>query len=89
MKRCLLVAMIIGLVVVTGEGWAIVGADNGSVWVQSPWRDKIALTNTISFELGGSPEMYLNCIEKTFQDPTNTNKTIIDAAKECKAKNQQ
>ena len=89
MKRGLLIALIIGLAGVAGEAWAIVGADVGAVWVQSSWKDKIGLTNIISFELGGSPEMYLNCIEKTFQDPANANKTIIDTAKECKAKNQQ
>ena len=88
MKRRLLILLIMGLVGLAGEAWAIVGADTGGVWVQSSSRDKISLTNILSFELGGDPQMYLNCLDKTFQDPANTSKTIIEAAKECKAKNQ-
>lgn len=78
-----------GLVLVGGPAWAIVGADIGGVWVQATWKDKNQLVNTISLELGGSPEMYLNCLEQMFQDPANLNKTIIQAAKECRAKNPQ
>jgi len=89
MKRWVPVGLAIGLVVGAGDAWAMVGADTGGVWVQSSWKEKTELTNIISLELGGSPEMYLNCLEKTFQDPANANKTIIDAAKECKAKNRQ
>ena len=77
------------LVLVGGPAWAIVGADIGGVWVQATWKDKFELTNIISRELGGSPDMYLNCLEKMFQDPANLNKTILEAAKECKAKNPQ
>ena len=89
MRRRVLGALIVGLVVGGGQAWAIVGADVGGVWVQAPWRDKLKLTNAISLELGGSPDLYLNCLEKTFQDPANANKTIMEAAKECKAKEQQ
>ena len=82
-------ALIAVLTLWVGVAWAIVGADVGGVWVQATWNDKIQLTNIISFELGGSPEMYLNCLEKMFQDPVNSNKVIIEAAKECKAKSEQ
>ncbi len=88
MRRLVCGILIVGLALVGAQAWAIVSADIGGVWVQATWKDKITLTNTISFELGGSPEMYLNCLEKMFQDPANLNKTIIQAAKECKAKNQ-
>jgi len=40
------------------------------------WKDKVELTNIIS-------------LEKTFQDPANRNKTIIEAAQECQTKNPQ
>ena len=89
MRRIVLGVLIVGLALVGGQAWAIVGADIGGLWVQATWKDKIELTNIISFQLGGSPEMYLNCLEKMFQDPANLNKTIIEAAKECKAKNPQ
>jgi hypothetical protein len=89
MKGCVLGVLIVGLALSVGQAWAIVGADVGGVWVQSSWKDKTELTNIISFELGGSPEFYLNCLEKAFQDPANSNKTVIEAAKECKAKNKQ
>jgi hypothetical protein len=78
-----------GLLLVTGPAWAIVGADIGGVWVQATWKEKNQLVNTISLELGGSPEMYLNCLEQMFQDPANRSKTILEAAKACKAKNPQ
>ena len=89
MRWIVLGVLIVGLALVGGQAWAIVGADIGGLWVQATWKDKIELTNIISFQLGGSPEMYLNCLEKMFQDPANLNKTIIEAAKECKAKNPQ
>lgn len=89
MRRLVLGVLIVGLALVGGQAWAIVGADIGGVWVQATWKAKNDLVNIISFELGGSPEMYLNCLEKMFQDPTNLNKTIIETAKECKAKNPQ
>jgi len=82
-------ALIVGLALCGAEAWAIVTADVGGVWVQAQWKDKIQLTNIISRELGGSPEIYLNCLEKTFQDPANAGKTIMEAAKECKAAAQQ
>ena len=81
-------ALVVGLAL-TGEAWAIVGADTGGVWVQATPKDKIELTNIISFELGGNPQMYQSCLDKMFQDPANLNKTIIEVAKECKAKNPQ
>ncbi len=89
MRWRVLGALIVGLALWGGYAWAIVPADVGGVWVQAPWRDKLELTSVISRQLGGSPNMYLNCLEKTFQDPANANKTIIEAAKECKAKEQQ
>ena len=89
MRKRALGVSILALFLMAGPVWAIVGADVGGVWVQAQWKDKLALTSIISRELGGSPDMYLNCLEKTFQDPANSNKTIIDAAKECKAKSQQ
>ena len=82
-------ALVVGLALLAGEAWAIVGADIGGVWVQATTKDKIELTNIISFELGGDPQMYQNCLDKMFQDPANLNKTIIEVAKECKAKNPQ
>jgi hypothetical protein len=87
MKWQVLAALIVGLALLAGEAWAIVGADTGAVWVQATTKDKIELTNIISFELGGSPEMYQNCLDKMFQDPANLNKQIIEVAKECRAKN--
>jgi hypothetical protein len=88
MRRQVLSVLVLGLAVWAGQAWAIVGADVGGVWVQATWQAKLELTNIISRELGGSPDMYLNCLEKTFQNPANSNKMIIEAAKECKAKNQ-
>jgi hypothetical protein len=82
-------ALIAGLALWGAEAWAIVAADVGGVWVQAQWKDKIQLTNILSRELGGDPGMYLNCLEKTFQDPANATKTIMEAAKECKAAAQQ
>jgi hypothetical protein len=69
-------APMVGLALLAGEAWAIVNADTGGVWDQASWKDKIGLTNIIS-------------LEKTFEDPANRNKTIIEAAKECKTKNPQ
>ncbi len=89
MRGRVLAVLIVGMALAGGNAWAIVGADIGGVWVQATWKDKLELTNIISRELGGSPDMYLNCLEKMFQDPTNLNKTILEAAKECKAKNPQ
>ena len=88
MGRRVLSVLIVGLALWAGQAWALVGADVGGVWVQSTWNAKIQLTNIISLELGGSPAMYLDCLEKTFQDPANSKKVIMDAAKECKAKRQ-
>ena len=82
-------ALVVGVALLAGEAWAIVGADTGGLWVQATTKDKIELTNIISFELGGDPQMYQNCLDKMFQDPANLNKTIIEVAKECKAKNPQ
>lgn len=89
MRGCVCAVLIVGMALVGAQAWAIVGADIGGVWVQATWKDKFELTNIISRELGGSPDMYLNCLEKLFQDPANLNKTILEAAKECKAKNPQ
>lgn len=89
MRGLVLGVLIVGLALVGGQAWAIVGADVGGVWVQATWKDKLELTNIISFELGGSPDMYLNCLEKMFQDPANLSKTIIQASKECRANNPQ
>jgi len=89
MRRRVLGGLIIGLALLAGEAWAIVGADTGGVWVQATTNDKITLTNIISRELGGSPQMYQTCLDKMFQDQANLNKTIIEVAKECKAKNPQ
>ncbi len=89
MRRSICQILMAGLVLVGGHAWAIVGADIGGVWVQATWKDKLELTNIISRELGGSPDMYLNCLENMFQDPTNLNKTILQAAKECRTKNPQ
>ncbi len=89
MRWRVLGGLIVGLALLAGEAWAIVGADTGGVWVQATEKDKIELTNIISFELGGSPQMYQNCLDKMFQDPANLKKTIIEVAKECKAKNPQ
>ncbi len=89
MRRLVLGVLIVGLALVGGQAWAIVGADTGGLWVQATWKAKNELVNIISFELGGSPEMYVNCLEKMFQDPANLNKTIIEAAKKCRAKNPQ
>lgn len=86
MRRGVLGALFVGLSLWGGQAWAIVGADVGGVWVQATWRDKLELTSVISRQLGGSPNMYLNCLEKTFQDPANANQTIIETAKACKAK---
>jgi len=82
-------ALVVGVALLAGEAWAIVGADTGGLWVQATTKDKIELTNIISFELGGDPQMYQNCLDKMFQDSANLNKTIIEVAKECKAKNPQ
>ena len=89
MRRRMLGAPMVGLALLAGEAWAIVNADTGGVWDQASWKDKIGLTNIISFDLGGNPEMYLNGLEKTCQDPANRNQTTIEAAKECKTKNPQ
>ncbi len=89
MRWRVLGGLIVGLALLAGEAWAIVGADTGGVWVQASTKDKIQLTNIISRELGGNPEMYQNCLDKMFQDPANLNKTIIEVAKECRAKNPQ
>lgn len=85
-KRWLFAVLALGLVGMAGDTWAIVGADTGGVWVQSTWKEKTELTNIISFELGGNPQMYLDCLEKTFRNPANANEKIIDAAKACRAK---
>ena len=71
MRRRVLGAVIVALALGGGEAWAIVSADVGGVWVQAPWKDKFDLTNKISLELGGAPDLYLHCLEKTFQDPAN------------------
>lgn len=89
MRWRVLGVLIIGLALLAGDAWAIVGADTGGVWVQATTKDKIALTNVSSRELGGGPQMYQSCLDKMFQDPTNLNKQIIEVAKECKAKNPQ
>ncbi len=64
---------------------AMVGANTGGVWVQAPWKNKIELTNILSFKLGGNPAMYLKCLDQTFHNPAARHETIIAAAKACRA----
>jgi len=76
----------IGLVLAAGPAWALSDADAGSVWAQAPAKQKIALVNILSRDLGVDPGKLEQCLENTFGDPVNAGKTILDAARECKAK---
>jgi hypothetical protein len=52
--------------------------------VQAPSKQKTQVANILSRQLGGDPWKYVQCLDKTFADPTKASVTIRDAAKECK-----
>lgn len=76
----------LGLVLAAGPAWALTEADTGKEWVQSPTPQKIRLANILSRGLGGDPQAYVGCLDKTFADPANGGMAIREAAQQCREK---
>jgi hypothetical protein len=76
----------IGLVLAAGPAWALSDGDTGSTWSQAPVKQKIQVVNILSRDLGIDPGKLQQCLENAFADPANAGKTILDAARQCKAK---
>ena len=85
MAKGLFGGLIIWLILAAGPAWALSDGDVGSLWIQAPMHQKIQLVNILSRELKLDPEKLQECLDKTFADPANEGKTILDAAQECKA----
>ena len=85
MAKGLFGGLIIWLILAAGPAWALSDGDVGSNWIQAPTNQKIQLVNILSRELGLDPGKIQQCLDKTFADPANEGKTILDAAQECKA----
>jgi hypothetical protein len=75
----------IGLALAAGPAWALSDGDVGSAWIQAPAKQKIELTNILSRELGIDAGKLQQCLENAFAEPANAGKTILDAARQCKA----
>ena len=75
----------IGLILAAGPAWALSDGDVGSVWIQAPVKQKIEVVNILSRQLGVDPGKLEQCLENAFADPANAGKTILDAARQCKA----
>jgi hypothetical protein len=84
MARGLFGGLIIWLILAAGPAWALSDGDVGSLWIQAPMHQKIQLVNILSRELELDPEKLQKCLDKTFANPANEGKTILDAAQECK-----
>jgi len=76
-----LTAWLLAMVV---PAWALSDGDTGGVWIQAPFNQKIQVTNILSRDLGLDPAKLQQCLDKVFADPTNTGKTIREAAQQCK-----
>jgi hypothetical protein len=77
--------LIVWLILATGPAWALSDGDLGSLWIQAPTNQKIQVVNILSRELKLDPGKLQQCLDKIFADPVNEGKTILDAARECKA----
>ena len=86
MVRGLFGGLIAWLILAAGPAWALSDEDAGSNWIQAPTNQKIQLVNILSRELKFDPGKLQQCLDKTFADPANEGKTILDAAQECKAR---
>jgi len=84
MARRVMAALIVGLVLTAAPAWALSDGDEGGVWIQAPFQQKIQVTNILSRELRVDPAKLQQCLEKTFGDPANAGKTIREAARQCK-----
>ena len=84
MKRQVIAALIVGLVLTAAPVWALSDGDVGNAWNAAPTRQQIQVANILSRELGVDPEKLQQCINKTFADPANAGKTIHEAARQCK-----
>ena len=84
MARSLFGGLIACLIFAAGPAWALSDEDVGSLWIQAPMHQKIQLVNILSRELELAPEKLQKCLDKTFADPANEGKTILDAAQGCK-----
>jgi hypothetical protein len=85
-KRAMIGVLTLGMALVPGWAWAIVGADTGVQWAAATPQQRIALANILSRQLGGDPQAYVQCLDAMFAGGANANVTIQDAAKECRAK---
>ena len=85
MARSLFGGLIACLIFAAGPAWALSDEDVGSLWIQAPMHQKIQLVNILSRELKLDPGKLQQCLDKIFADPVNEGKTILDAARECKA----
>jgi len=85
MARSLFGGLIACLIFAAGPAWALSDEDVGSLWIQAPMHQKIQLVNILSRELKLDPGKLQQCLDKIFADPVNESKTILDAARECKA----
>ena len=85
MVKSLFGGLIVWLILAAGPAWALSDGDVGSLWIQAPMHQKIQLVNILSRELKLDPAKLQQCLDKTFEDPANEGKTILDAAQECKA----
>ena len=85
-KRTMIGALALGVVLAAGPAWALSEADTGTEWMQAPTRQRIQVANVLSRQLGGDPLAYVKCLDETFAGGANATMTIQAAAQECRAK---
>ncbi len=85
--RGILGALALGLALGAAPAWALSEADTGTEWLQAPNPQKNGLANILSRQLGGDPWAYVKCLDEMFTPGSpNLSMTIMDAARQCKAK---
>ena len=84
MRPVLFGALTAWLLATAVPAWALSDADTGGVWIQAPFNQRIQVTNILARDLGLDPAKLQQCLDKVFADPTNTGKTIREAAQQCK-----
>jgi len=84
--RMMIGVLTLGMALMAGRAWAIVGADTGAQWVAATPQQRIALANILTRQQGGDPQALVACLDQMFAGGANANMTIQDAAKECRAK---
>ena len=85
-KRAMIGILTLGMALVAGWAWAIVGADTGAQWVAATPQQRLALANILTRQQGGDPQALVACLDQMFAGGANANVTIQDAAAACRAK---